>query len=78
MLKGLRWKDDVELDLRNMGVNRWTRTLEGTEWESLVRGANAKFKGLHCERRRCTVQISIRKIDMRPKSKSKVENGNGI
>jgi hypothetical protein len=22
-----RWKDDVELDLRNMGVKRWTRTL---------------------------------------------------
>ena len=31
-----------------MGVKRWTRTLEGTEWESLVRGANARFKGLQC------------------------------
>jgi hypothetical protein len=42
----LRWKDDVEMDLRNMCVKRWRRTLEGTEWESVVRDANAKFKGL--------------------------------
>jgi hypothetical protein len=57
----LKWKDDVELDLRNMGVKRWTRILEGTEWESLVRDANIRFKGLLCQRRRCTVQINIKK-----------------
>jgi hypothetical protein len=44
----LRWKDDFELDFRNIGVKRWTRTLEGTKWESLVRGAYARFKGLQC------------------------------
>jgi hypothetical protein len=45
----LKWKDDVELDLRNWGVKRWTRTLEGTEWESLVRDANIRFNPLNAE-----------------------------
>jgi hypothetical protein len=39
--------DDVELDLRNMGVRRWrTRTVDRTEWASVVREAEAKLKGL--------------------------------
>jgi predicted DNA-binding antitoxin AbrB/MazE fold protein len=35
----LRWKDDVELVLKNMCVKRWrTRILGETEWASLERG----------------------------------------
>jgi hypothetical protein len=43
----LRWIDDVESDLRNMGVKRWRpRALDRTEWASIVREAKAKLKGL--------------------------------
>jgi hypothetical protein len=29
--------DDVELDLRDMGIKRWrTKVLDGTEWASVV------------------------------------------
>jgi len=39
--------DDVEPDLKNMGVKRWrTRALDRTEWASVVRAAKAKLKGL--------------------------------
>jgi hypothetical protein len=39
--------DDVEWSLRNMDVKRWrTRSLDRTEWASIVREAKAKFKGL--------------------------------
>ena len=44
----LRWLDDIESDLRNMGVKRRTRALERTAWPSLVREAKATIKGLHC------------------------------
>lgn len=41
------WMDDVVLDLRNMGVKGWkTRTLEGTEWASVVRKTKVRCKGL--------------------------------
>jgi hypothetical protein len=49
-----KWKtqikvDDVELNLRNMGVKRWrTRSLEGTEETSVVRDTKTKRKGLQC------------------------------
>jgi len=37
---------DVELDLRNMGVERWRRrTLDRREWASVVREGKAKLKG---------------------------------
>jgi hypothetical protein len=43
----LRWIDDVETDLRNLGVKRWrSSALDGTEWASIVRKAKAKLKGL--------------------------------
>jgi len=43
----LRWMDDVESHLKNMGVKRWrTRALDSTEWASVVRTAKAKLKGL--------------------------------
>jgi hypothetical protein len=38
---------DVESDCRNVGVERWrTRAMERTKWESVVREAMAKLKGL--------------------------------
>jgi hypothetical protein len=43
----LRRMDDVELDLRNMGVKRWrARGLDRTEWASVVREDKAKRKVL--------------------------------
>jgi len=40
---------DVELDLRNVGVERWRwrrrRALDRTEWESVVREGEAKLEG---------------------------------
>jgi len=39
--------DDVEMDLMNVGVERWkTRALNRTEWVSVLRGAKAKLRGL--------------------------------
>jgi hypothetical protein len=46
-----RWLDDVELDLRNLGVNIWTRrALDRTAWASVVRRAEAKLKGCIAEK----------------------------
>jgi hypothetical protein len=43
----LRWIDDVEDDLRNMGIKRWRiKMLERVEWASIIKEANAKLKGL--------------------------------
>jgi hypothetical protein len=42
----LRWID-VESDLMNMGVKRCrSRSLDRTEWASIMREAKAKLKGL--------------------------------
>jgi putative cell wall-binding protein len=41
--------DDVESDLRNMGVKRWRiRASDRTECASVVREAKDKLKGLWC------------------------------
>jgi hypothetical protein len=49
----LRWLDDVEADLRSMGIMRWrTKVLNREEWTSITKEAKAKFKGLQCYRRR--------------------------
>lgn len=41
-----RWVGDVELDLRNMGVERWRRRAwDRTEWACVVREGKAKLKG---------------------------------
>jgi len=43
----LRWMDDVELDLRNMGETKWrTRVLDTTQWAPVVREAKAKLSEL--------------------------------
>jgi hypothetical protein len=43
----LRWTDDVEADLRNMGIKRWrTEALNREEWASIIKEAKAKLKGL--------------------------------
>ena len=42
----LRWINDVEDDLRKLGVKRWrTKALEREEWASIVKEAKAKLKG---------------------------------
>jgi hypothetical protein len=43
----LRWLDDVEADLRSMGVKRWrTKVFNREEWASIIKEAKAKLKGL--------------------------------
>ena len=43
----LRWINDVEDDLRKLGVKRWrTKALDREEWASIIREAKAKLKGL--------------------------------
>jgi len=42
----LRWIDDVEDDLRKLGVKRWrAKALDREEWASIIREAKAKMKG---------------------------------
>jgi hypothetical protein len=42
----LRWINDVEDDLRKLGVKRWrTKALDRVEWLSIIREAKAKLKG---------------------------------
>jgi len=42
----LRWINDVEDDLRKLGVKRWrTKALDREEWASIIREAKAKLKG---------------------------------
>jgi hypothetical protein len=42
----LRCINDVEDDLRKLGVKRWrTKVLDKVEWASIVREAKAKLKG---------------------------------
>jgi hypothetical protein len=42
----LRWINNVEDDLRKLGVKQWrTKALDRVEWASIVREAKAKLKG---------------------------------
>ena len=42
----LRWINDVEDDLRKLGVKRWrTKAVNREEWASITREAKAKLKG---------------------------------
>jgi hypothetical protein len=42
----LRWINNVEDDLRKLGVKRWRmKALDRVEWASIVREAKAKLKG---------------------------------
>jgi hypothetical protein len=42
----LRWINDVEDDLRVLGVKRWrTKALERKEWASIIKEAKGKLKG---------------------------------
>ena len=42
----LRWIDDVEDDLRKLGVKRCkAKALDREEWASIIREAKAKLKG---------------------------------
>ena len=49
----LRWINDVEDDLRKLGVKRWrTKALEREEWISIIQEAKAKLKGPWCYRKK--------------------------
>ena len=42
----LRWTDDVEDNLRKLGVKRWrAKALDREEWASIIKEAKAKLKG---------------------------------
>jgi len=42
----LGWINDVEDELRKLGVKRWkTKALEREEWASIIKKAKAKLKG---------------------------------
>jgi hypothetical protein len=42
----LRWINDVEDDLRKLGVKRWrTKALNREEWASIIMAAKVKLKG---------------------------------
>jgi len=42
----LRWRNDVEDDLRKLGVKRWRmKTMDKEEWASIIWEAKAKLKG---------------------------------
>ena len=42
----LRWINDVEDDLRKLGVKRWRKkALDREEWASVIREGKAKLKG---------------------------------
>jgi hypothetical protein len=42
----LRWINDVEDDLRKLGVKRWrAKVLDRVEWASIVREGKGKLKG---------------------------------
>jgi len=42
----VRWINDVEDDLRKLGVKRWrTKALDREEWAPIMREAKAKLKG---------------------------------
>jgi hypothetical protein len=58
----LRWIDDVEDDLRNMGIKRWRiKVLDRAEWASVIKEAKAKLKGPQCYRKIIRSFISIYK-----------------
>jgi hypothetical protein len=43
---GLRWINDVEDDLRKLGVKPWrAKGLDRVEWASIVREGKSKLKG---------------------------------
>jgi hypothetical protein len=42
----LRWINDVEDDLRKLGLKRWrTKALNREEWASIIMKAKVKLKG---------------------------------
>ena len=42
----LRWINDLEDDLRKLGMKRWRKkALDREEWASIIREAEAKLKG---------------------------------
>jgi hypothetical protein len=49
----LRWLDDVEADIKDLGVRRWRiKAQDRKEWSAIVREAKAKRKGPCSQRSR--------------------------
>jgi hypothetical protein len=49
----LKWINDVEDDLKKLGVKQWrTKTLDREEWASIIREVKAKLKGPYCYRKK--------------------------
>jgi hypothetical protein len=49
----LRWINDVEDDLRELGVRRWrTKAMKREKWASIIKEAEAKLKGPYCYRKK--------------------------
>ena len=54
----LRWINDVEDDLRKLGVKQWrTKALEREEWALIIKEAKAKLKGPQCYRKKKMQQL---------------------
>jgi hypothetical protein len=49
----LRWLDDVEADIKALGVKRWRiKAQDRKEWSAILREAKAKLKGPRSQNRR--------------------------
>jgi hypothetical protein len=56
----MRWLDDVEADIKTLGVKRWRIKVQARkEWSAILREAKAKLKGVNPEKRKKTIQINF-------------------
>jgi hypothetical protein len=56
----LRWINDVEEDLRKLGVKQWRRkALDREDWASIIREAKAKLKGRRAIGRRRRIDTDV-------------------
>jgi hypothetical protein len=56
----MRWLDDVEADIKTLGVKRWRIKVQARkEWPAILREAKAKLKGVNPEKRKKIIQINF-------------------
>jgi hypothetical protein len=61
----LRWINDVEDDLRRLGVKRWRmKALNREEWASIIKEANAKLKGPYRYRKKKYFSVQIQGLNV--------------